>query len=372
MNSDNFHAGTDTKKRLHVPIIDGDAIEEQKLSSNTPLAVPVAEPQAHPLPVVEKPTPNTPGAIILQWLTYAFWGWLIVGLIWLIALILMNALTDSTESVLSMLPYAIAGTIVILPIALTCDLFYRKREPKKKTGGASVIMIIHAVLFALLGIGALILAVFMLVNMMLTSSRDIDTQLVTVYTAGLAAFLYALAFIRTLQPFKKNLSIIYSSIMAVVTVALLALALTGPLISSLAMKQDNLRRNSISTISSDIQYYINETGDLPKSLADVSIQGEDSLALIREGAITYIPEGKAEQKLSYSNKSTTVLRYQLCTTFEHARNSSSGLRSSRNSEYQRYPETYSHQAGPVCFKLYENIPLTDSTTTESPVTERPV
>src|SRR5690606_24348193 len=127
---------------------------------------------AEPLPVTSEKQPhNTPGIIILQWLTYAFWGWLIVGLIWLIALVFMNALTDSAEDVLGMLPYAIAGTTVVLPIALTWDLFYRKHEPKKKTGGASVIMILPAVIFALPGIGALILAVFMLVNMLLTSSR---------------------------------------------------------------------------------------------------------------------------------------------------------------------------------------------------------
>lgn len=360
VNSDNFHAGTETKKRLHVPIVDGDAPGFKEVKDTTTQKM-VSVKSAEPLPVTSEKQPhNTPGIIILQWLTYAFWGWLIVGLIWLIALVFMNALTDSAEDVLGMLPYAIAGTIVVLPIALTCDLFYRKHEPKKKTGGASVIMIIHAVIFALLGIGALILAVFMLVNMMLTSSRNIDSQLVTVYTAGSAAILYVLAFIRTLQPFKKNLSIAYSSLMAGIAALLLTLALVGPLVSSLSIKQDNLVRSSVSVINSDIQRYISETGDLPKSLGDLSINDDESLALIQEGKITYIAEGKADQKLSYSGKTTPVLRYQLCTSFEHARNSSSALRSSRSAEYQRYPETYSHQAGPICFKLYENLPLADT------------
>ena len=363
MNSDNFHAGADTKKRVHVPIVDGDATEEQTVDGNLKT---VMEPVQPPVHAPEKPVHNTPGVIILQWLTYAFWGWLIIGLIWLIALVLMHTLTESKEAVIDMLPYAIAGTIVVLPIALICDLFYRKREPKKKTGGASVIMIIHAVIFALLGIGALILAAFMLVNMMLTSSRDIDGQLVTVYTAGSAAALYTFAFLRTLQPFKKSLSILYSSVMATAATLLLVFAFAGPLISSLSMKQDNLIRNSISTIHSSVSDYINERGELPASLADVSIQDEESLALIQEGKITYKAEGKAIQVSSYGTKNTPVLRYQLCTTFEHARNNSSTIRSSRT-EYQSYPDTYRHPAGPVCFKLFENDFLEDSKLT-TPVT----
>jgi hypothetical protein len=54
------------------------------------------------------------------------------------------------------MPFAIAAVLVLLPISIACDYFYSKQEPVKKTGAASIVMILHAVLFALLVLALLL------------------------------------------------------------------------------------------------------------------------------------------------------------------------------------------------------------------------
>ena len=46
-------------------------------------------------------------------------------------------------------PYAVAAVLVLLPVSFITDFFYSKREPGKKTGAATIVMVIHAVLYAL-------------------------------------------------------------------------------------------------------------------------------------------------------------------------------------------------------------------------------
>ena len=98
--------------------------------------------------------PNTAGTLILQWLTYAFWGWAVLSLSILTGLVIFNFLNGSQSSTST--PYAIAAVIVLLPISVLCDYLYSKREPILKSGPSLVIMVIHSVIFALFGIAALI------------------------------------------------------------------------------------------------------------------------------------------------------------------------------------------------------------------------
>ena len=69
----------------------------------------------------EQPKPMA-GNIILQWLTYAFWGWALLGINWLIFIVVFSLLAhqDQTE----VIPYAIAAVLVLLPISVVCDFFY--------------------------------------------------------------------------------------------------------------------------------------------------------------------------------------------------------------------------------------------------------
>src|SRR5688500_1343962 len=113
-------------------------------------------------------------------------------------------------------PFGIAALLVLLPLSIVCDHYYAKREAVKKTGPAALVMIIHAVLFALLGIGSIIAFVFTLV-MMFTSAEAEDSHFVALISSIIIAILYGAAFVRTLNPlpYKKFVKL-YTPFMTVV------------------------------------------------------------------------------------------------------------------------------------------------------------
>lgn len=283
-----------------------------------------------------KQTTNTPGVIILQWLSYAFWGWLILGLIWLITVILINAIIG--DSVNEVVPYAIAASLVLLPIAFVVDLFYRKREPVQKTGGAMVIMVVHAVLFALLAIGALVTTVFTAINLAINVPTSPNGQLVAVLTALSATILFAALFLRILNPLKsKKPSLIFGMSMLAITILLLALAIVGPIAKSINTRQDRLIEQNLPSVKSDIGDYTRANNKLPKSLSDITLSSE-SKELTDKNLVEYIPDLATQQT------------YQLCVNYI----ASKGQPSSRSNSYD-YISTYSHLAGRVCYKLNSNI-----------------
>lgn len=304
---------------------------------------------AQPEPAQQKPT-NSPGVVIMQWLSYAFWGWLIIALIWLMSVILMNAILGS--DVHTVVPYAIAAGSVLLPIAFFCDFFYRKYEPAKKAGAAMVIMVIHAVIFALLGIGALITAVFTGVNASLATTSSFDVHLVTILTALLATGLYTGAFIRTLNPFKGNkVSLTYGITMLILTLILIGLSIAGPLAKSYATRSDRLTNETLQSVESAISRYVNLNGTLPKDIKSLDYPQPDTIDAINQSNIEYINEGKV--KANSSSSSRSVYRYQLCATYKHDSPDSSYSRPSypRDSDYSTYLSTNDYKAGRNCYKL---------------------
>lgn len=290
--------------------------------------------------------------VILQWLTYAFWGWLIVALIWLTAIIFFNVILDdpSTEAI----PYAVASTIILLPIALTCDFLYRRREPVKKVGAAMVVMVVHAVLFALLGIAALILATFMAVSFAVDGSIS-DGRQVTLYTALFASIVYGATFLRTLNPFQgKKLSFIFTIAMIATTALLLTLSIVGPLVRSIATRDDRLIERGLPSINDAVASHINDARALPDSLNDINILDEDGRALLEQNKVEYVAVGEVKQSESLSS---STLRYQLCVTYKEARRDNyPSTRSENNDDYvSSYLSTYSHGAGRTCYKLQQTV-----------------
>lgn len=307
-----------------------------------------------------KPPVNTPGVLILQWLTYAFWGWLIMSLIWLITVILSNAITGADVS--GIVPYAIAAAIVLLPIAFVTDFLYRKHEPVTKTGAATVIMVIHAVIFALLGIGALIVSVFTALNASINFERNNDVAMVAIFSALFAALVYAAAFLRTLNPFKARAGAkllatrTYSFAMLGVTVLLLIFAIVGPVITTVATRNDRLIEQNIYSIESGVDDYANKHGELPATLDQVHISYKDGRAIVADGKVKYVPEGTSNTRKLTGH---TYLRYQLCVNYERE-NDDTGY---GYSSYYPSPNEYSttiqpvpHEAGEVCYKLETFVP----------------
>ena len=81
---------------------------------------------ANPAP---HPATNT-GQIILQWLTYALWGWTVLIMSILTGMVMASLIGDAD---ISSVAYPVAAVLVLLPAAFIADLFYSKQEPELKT-----------------------------------------------------------------------------------------------------------------------------------------------------------------------------------------------------------------------------------------------
>lgn len=298
-------------------------------------------------PVATEARVNTPGVIVLQWLSYAFWGWLILALIWLMGVILMHAILGGSAS--ETIPYAIAAGVVLLPIAFLTDFFYRKHEPVKKTGVAMVIMVIHAVLFALLAIVSLIVSVFTGLNSLIEASSSIDAKLVTLYTALGATLFYALTFVRVLHPFTSKKPVLaYSLVMVLATALLLIAAISGPLLQTLATKDDRRIEQHLSSVSQGISDYTQNNAKLPASLSQVNFKDEEAHLLVADELVTYKTEPST---VSVYSPNSVEYRYQLCVTYKAKDSSANTGYSSYQNDYPTYLTVSGHGKGEVCYKL---------------------
>lgn len=296
-------------------------------------------------------SPNSGGIIVLQWLTYAFWGWLIIGLIWLFIIILINAIIG--VSVNAALPYAIAATVVMLPIAFLCDFFYRKHEPAKKTGAAMVVAVIHAVIFALIGIGSLITTVFLLLNMGLDVRSDLKGVTVGVLATGFATLLYAGALVRTINPKgKKRIPMIYGFTMLGISVLLFIFAIVGPFVTSINTRGDRQIETGLQYVKQGVDSYVQANNSLPKSLGDVTVNDPAGKALVTENKVRYVADGTRQLN---QGDGGTGYRYQLCVTYKApASNDTSSYSSDYGTVtggYNYYLNVSDHPAGEVCYKL---------------------
>jgi len=313
-------------------------------------------------------TLNKPGLIILQWLTYAFWGWTIVALASLLGTTLSHMITGADTS--NFTPYGISAVVVLLPIAAVCDYFYAKHETVKKTGPSTIVMILHAVLFALLAIGSLIGAVFSVIAM-LTSSSDTKTSLIALILLVIVSVIYAATFLRVLNPEKAAwLRKSYLLFMIVVTVIVVTLSIYGPIRYELTTKNDRLISENLPEISTDISNYSVKNGRLPAKLSDLDVRGENAKRLVNSNLIEYTPDilsGSTSQNSTstvgaainktydYTTPNQTINYYQLCVTYKKA-SGPAGRYSEDNSVadengYSSYLYISTHPAGNICYKL---------------------
>lgn len=295
-------------------------------------------------------TPATPSTLILQWLTYSFWGLTILALSVLTFIVIYNLINHSESGSASL--YTLAAIIVLLPISLVCDFLYQKREPHKKTGASAAILAIHAVIFALFGIGVLITGLFAIVQLIVdaNSAAETDSAIARLVSSLIVTVLYGLVFVRTLNPFKKIRFFpkIHAIVMGVVILTFAVLAFIGPFALQLATKQDRLIDSNISYIANAIERQAERSNALPDSLQDIGSTSEGGQQLIDEELVTYKPE--------QPDPRTGNLRYQLCTTYA-AKDSNryNSYNESRN-DYQTYLDTTGHKKGDVCYKLEVIMP----------------
>ncbi len=325
---------------------------------------------------------NTPGVLILQWLTYAFWGWTLVALYWLTSLSVQYFVSNSSETdsyaasyLNDMLAYSLAAVVVLFIISIICDVIYSRFEPRRKSGAAMVIMIIHAVIFALCGIGSLIAAVFAVVNMLISGQNEAAST--TLISAAIMTVLYAATLVRTLHPEKvKNVTKLFWLVMLIATIAIGSLGIFGPVAYAQRTKNDRAIEAALPSIATAVNDYTNENGKLPSSLKDSRLlqsysidSDEEAKRLIRDNKVKYIAKEKLEAPTddSYSQSSfdismekypleseTSVYHYQLCVTYDAEKQGSYDYgydAPSGEAEFETTPETSSHSAGEVCYDL---------------------
>lgn len=297
-----------------------------------------------------QPERSSPLEIIVQWLTYAFWALLLLSVIWLVATIVNLIIRDQVLH--DVTPYVVAATFVLTPMAVVSDWLYRRREPSKKAGMAAVVMVVHAVLFALIAIGTLVSAVFTWVASVLETSQDTSIHMVSLVSLMIASLLFAMLFVRVISPQRpKWLAAAYAVIMTVVALILLTWGVLGPVAQFMERKNDRRIVDFAPAVYDGIDSYIQENQRLPGSLKDVRDISTDAQALIDDKLIEY----KKGEAVAATESRDKEFRYELCVTYQYA--SSKGARSesfgafSGSGGYQEYLFIPSYPAGEVCYKL---------------------
>jgi hypothetical protein len=301
---------------------------------------------------------------VLQWLTYALWGLTVIALSVSMVSVLAYYITSSNigDSIL----YSIAAMLVLLPISLVSDLIYLKNEPETKSRIASVIMIVHGVLFALFTIGSLVTIAFSIVSLIVGSSGH-DTITVTLYSSIAIAFLFLILFLRTVLPKKfSRIRYLFIAIMVIAVGAVCAFGFFGPVADTQLTRNDGLIENNLSTVGEAVNTYAANNNQLPTTLDNLTLTG-DAKTLITDNLVTY---KKDSAPSSLYNASSNVYYYQLCVTYKKANsdlyatptpvfNSGSTTSSSSSSSpliesaggYSDYITTIPHPAGDKCYKL---------------------
>ena len=318
-------------------------------------------------------TSSSPGVLVLQWLTYAFWGWTALALIWLTSQSVSFFIDSDADRGYQneSISYALAAVIVLFIISFVCDWIYAKREPLHKAGAAMVIMIIHAVIFALFAIGSLIAAVFAVVNLLIGSDTGGNEGPLTVLITGLImAVVYGATLLRTLRPFKlKRVTLVYGLFMAVVSVGVTVLAIAGPALHAAQTRDDRLIERGLPQVSESIRSYAQQYNKLPASLSAVeSDLTDDAKDLVDRDLVKYIPGEKRAGGLQLLQSDTTEVKpimapapsesvydYQLCVTYKAKKGSGNSTRPMpaiyREGGNEISPDTYEHPAGYVCYRL---------------------
>lgn len=387
---------------------DRDEVIEEKEQTGMSVDAPIVKEETTTVPVVSQPTvtavvpaQNSGGSLVLQWLTYAFWGWFCIALCWIAGTAFTYFVTHSTSPDWgNMLAYPLAATSILLIIALVTDMLYSRHEPVHKTGGANVIMLLHVVPFVLFAIGGLVTVVFCFITMMLNSDpvSTVDGPLITLYTALVGVVIYAMLAARIFFGGKKPLIRKFAWVgFGMWAIAFVIAAFAGPASVAMRTKQDRLIEQALPTLSSDIREYVQKNNKLPAALTDVTHNESSSASAVQQlmdqHLVTYKANTLPPKDSSNSNYLTSsatdsekmgvsvssgvtsnswepgkTYYYQLCTSYKAEKKSSYSYTSvsevktttngSAGSRADYLTDSIyridSHAAGPVCYNLYAN------------------
>lgn len=356
MNTIEPHEATKIEGSMPIPNEVKSATELEQTSQPTPPVVNSEVPQAHK-------SQADAVTLVLQWLTYAFWGWFALAMLWLSAVVYAFLVVGSdSNDWTGVVSYPIASVLVLLVVAAVVDFFYRRREPAKKEGFATAVMVIHTVIFALCGIGALVAAVFAGINLVLSETPSASNGIrVALFTALTMVPVYALLIARaTLVAKWRRIPMLTTIVLSVGAAVFIGIGVFGPVMKSVVTRQDRQVSSALSSIVYAVNSYDQENDKLPESLDGLDFNTYDNTDtdtiknLLAKGVITYKPNTKQGTKPSaqdtYSTR--TVHYYQLCATFTSAQTSPYTAYSSTS--YSESISTQYHKKGEQCYNVKTN------------------
>lgn len=331
------------------------------------------------------------GVMVLQWLSYAFWGWFGVAMTWLTGVVVAYFVTGNSTDVTATLAYPLAAVIVLFALACVTDFFYARHESAQKVGLTNAIMLVNVVLFVLVAVGAAVTGLFALISMALNTdpSAGTDGQVIAAWTSLAAIVIFGAASARAVFGGKvKVIRRAHWIVMAVAALGMITLSIAGPVVGVQSTKDDRVIEQGLPHIREIVSAYVNENGVLPKTL-EVAQQAETSSdnaamkQLISRKLVRYTANVKEPTENSYYGsvtyydyKPSKTYYYRLCATYSHIKKASGTYTdtiaaSSDGGDYMPYLSIYSHAKGEVCYNLEATTgsgivyPMDDTATVQS-------
>lgn len=308
---------------------------------------------------------NSPSVAIFQWLSYAFWGWTAVATAALIATCVnfaLNGYSSNYESV----AYVVAAALVLLPIAFVCDILFSRQERNEKNRVGMVIVVIHAVLYALIAVGALATLVFSLVGMVISDTADINEQIVTAVTAASVVVFLGVLVVRIMKPMVGTpfRTLVRGGLAAIVLAAMIW-GIAGPVAQTIMRKDDDRVKQATEYIQVYVNSYAGTNNSLPETI-DEAISSPSAFLTDREadivrsaledGLLTYTPNIRPVEE-SRPDGTIDIQRtyfYELCVTYaydDENRNDSTRYFSSSPELYVDGVPGSSTKAGTECYDV---------------------
>ena len=318
--------------------------------------VPQKQPAATPVSDSSVKQSN-PATLVLQWLTYAFWGWFALGMLWLSFVAFLFYTKSDVSDWSSIVAYPIAAVVVLYLMAAITDFFYSRREPAHKTGIATAIMVIHTVIFALCGVGLVVTAVFTLIQLLINDNPDMSFLLSTLFTALVGVAVYIVLIIRSVLVAKiKKIAAMGLGFFGIVALLFIVLCAIGPMSRSIATRQDRQVEASLHVVQRSVDNYISTNKKLPTSLRDITINdttNDNTQRFVDDGLITYEKRMPVVIASSYKSTSSVTYYYALCAMYDYDSGRSSRSRGSDADplSYSSYIDTSGHKAGKQCYNL---------------------
>ena len=301
------------------------------------------------------PQSNSPAVAIFQWLTYAFWGWT-AALTAALVTIVANFVLDGYSSDVASSILIIVAVVVLLPLALIFDHVFSRHERDHKTGIGMLLMVLHAVIFALVAVGGLATALFSGVSAILFSD-DINGNLTALATAATVMVLFGLIFLRIMRPVTKSgLRTVVRSVLLLIVGAALVGAIVGPAAQAVVRQQDERTLRALQNVDFVIGNYVIKQKSLPDTFQDAARETSDDTSReaiersLTDGRLTYTANIREPLKAEFE----TTLYYEVCATFDFADKDrgqfSFGLKADNDGFTQGITDI-SRDAGQTCYSL---------------------